>query len=349
MFLIVGYIIAFPLIVFFWKLPTLFVAHRSWNLFLAIVQAAFTFFSDFRYNVITKGLALFATLGVFKSSNKGILLACGCYFAFLVVRSLARLVRKTFSPPRFLTMQREQLDRAVSSDKLQSLVTVPAELGNSDIAVYNETQFHQVVMKITTGIVLTRFLYVWAYHLDRYRRTLAPSLVFNTIAYVWLFLGVGFGFAMINLAAYGIHPESFVVDDGRPTVIAMLVYSFASFALQDGGGISAAGDLAYAIKLCAFFVGGVLLIALVLNVRLAFRREQDDGRWKRLSMILRRRRATRTGDSPMSSASTCRRHGGESSGSRPGMAWLVTFITASIPDEFFDDEESDPPERQAAR
>ena len=90
MWLVMGYIVFFPLIVFLWKLPAFFVAHRSWNLFLAITQAAFTVFSSFRYNVITKGLAAFATLIILKSANKGLLLAAGVYFAYLIFGNHSR-------------------------------------------------------------------------------------------------------------------------------------------------------------------------------------------------------------------------------------------------------------------
>jgi hypothetical protein len=339
MLLFIGYVVCFPLLVLFWKLPAFFIKHRSWTLFLASVQAAFTFFSDLRYNVISKGLALLATFAILKSNNKGVLLTCAVYFGYLITRSLVRLIRRTFSAPAFLVMQRAELDRAVSSEGWQKFASVPAEYRSDEIDLYNERQFNDLVLKITTGIVVTRFLYLWAYQLDRYRRNFAPPFVFNAIAYIWLFLGVGFSFAMINLAAYGIHPGSFTVRDGRPSVIAWTLYSFASFSLNEAGHISANGDLAYTIQLCAFIIGSLLLVTLLVNLVVTFRRERDVKAMDDLVTDLRLR-AREQNERFIDEFAI----GVEEARTRieklaSGMAWFVTFITASIPEEFFHDRD----------
>ena len=213
---------------------------------------------------------------------------------------------------------------------------MPPELRRADIERYDSGQFQLVCQRISTGIILSRGLYLWAYQLDRYRRTFSPSLVFNLISFVWLYLGIGFSFAMINLAAYGISPENYKTSVAHPSLIAMMVYSYASVTIQDGGGISAAGDLAFAIKLCTSFIGGFLILALILNIFMTFRRERDDKEMEELVLDLKstaRSQNSRFREEFAIDVEEARRR---IEALAFGMAGLVTMITALIPDEFFE-------------
>jgi hypothetical protein len=303
-------------------------------LLLASSQAAFTFFSDSRYNVVSKGLAMFAALAIVASDNRGVVLAAAAYIAGLVVWSLARLIRKTFAASAFLETQRHHIDRVVGSERLNDFIAIPAELRSADVELYDQQQFGDVMMRISSGIFITRALWFWAYQLDRYRRTFAPAVIFNGIAYVWLLVGVGIGFALINLAAFTLWPDQYAVNDPTPSLIAMTLYAFASFGLQEAGGISANGDLAYAIQLAALAVGGLLVISLVFNVVVTIRRERDEAAMHELVRDLKasareRERLFReefavSVDEARARLETVAR----------GFAWLLNYVTATIPEEF---------------
>lgn len=282
------YIIFFPLVVTLWKIPTFFVKRRSWALFIGALQAAFTVFGDFKYNFLTKSLGLVAAMVIMFSDTNTLLVMSALFIAGLLGWSFIRLLRRTFSSSAFLRIQKEKIGRVMSSDRVKSIALVSEELKDTQIERYSETQVQQITSTISVGVLMNRTLYLWAYQLERYRKSYSPGLFFNSFAYLWICLGTMMSFALLNYSVLKVDPSQFNFDH-RPSFIAVLVHSLGTLALAGAGGFSAHGDLAYWIEFGAGLAGPTVLATFLLNVLVTSRRERDDAAMRDLVAELKTR------------------------------------------------------------
>jgi len=274
-FLYMAYIAGFPLVVLFWKIPFFLMRHRSWPMFLAILQAGSVVLGDLRYNVITKSLAVIAAVFVVTTDDPIFLLPSAVCVAFLLVWSFARRLRRMFGSSSFIEVQRRTIRRLLSSQAVQAFVTLKDEYRTIDIDRYDEAQAQQVALTISYGIGLTKILDLWAYQLDRYRHRYSPSAVFALVTYAWVFIASLAALTLLNLTLLKLSPGEFAVASPRP-LVAVLAYTLSTFTLGEAGGMHPVGQLAYAMQVAGALTGGFIVASLVISAVITFVRERDD-------------------------------------------------------------------------
>jgi hypothetical protein len=333
-FLILPYILFFPLIVLLWKIPAFFIRRRSFLLALAAVQGAVNLFSGFRYNIIAKGCAAFSILFILVSHNTLILAISAIYLGLLIVLSYARLFRSTFSPSAFLETQRNAISNLLKSDRIDALTTIDEEYLESSLEAYDYGKANQLAVKMSYGVIVDRFLYIWAYQLDRYRREVSPALMFNGLSFVWLFFGTILSLSFINYAIYGIDSQQFSVEAGGANLLRFVLYSFANLVLQEAGGVHAIGSAAQALQLVAAILGIIVIAGFVLNVIFTYRHERSESELQDLISTLRSRAhelELRFREQYSVTVNEAHQHLAEL---RAGLAFVFTYLTAAIPEEF---------------
>jgi hypothetical protein len=331
------YILVFPLLVVVWKIPAFFIRRKSWAMFLGSLQVVFTALSSFRYNLTTKGLASACAVVIAVSHSRSVLLVAAVYLAWLLVWSYVRLLRRTFTASSFLTVQRRQISRIVTSGPVRSMTSVAEELKSPNVVLYDRTQLTQVANAASAAILVNKGLYYWAYQLERYRRDYSPALIFSALSYVWLFLGTLMSLALMNDALIKALPHEYDVGSHRPSLLAVTLYSLATLFVSSGGGITASGNAAYALQLGAGIAGPFFLAACVLNFTIAFRRERDEGALRALvaELKLRARKQERSfRDEWHVSVDEARRRL-EDLGEGLGLLWK--YFVQRIPEDFMRD------------
>ena len=233
-------------------------------------------FGSFRYNVVTKGIAAFAVLFILVTGSRTLITLSALYLASLLIWSYIRLFQKTFSLSTFVEAQQRTIRRVVSAEWLTSASELDEQQRQAALQQFDYNTANQVAVKISAGIIINRALYAWAYQLDRYRRQFSPALMFNGLAFVWLFLGTILSLSLINYRIGKIEPEQFTTEDGA-SLLSFTLYSFATLVLQEAGGVHAVGNLAKAVQLSAALLGLVVALGFVLNIVTTARRERDEG------------------------------------------------------------------------
>lgn len=335
----VAYIAFFPFILVGWKIPRFFVRRRSWTLAMGAVNAVFVILGDFRYTFLTKTLAAVAAVLIWTVDSKPLLVASATYIASLLVWSFVRAVRKSFQTSLFIRKQSETIGQLVGSDRVRQLTAISDDLKHVGVQTYTQAQVQQFSTNLSMGLVLNRGLYFWAYQLDRYRRKSSAPIVLNAVTYLWLLLGSMIGFTLLNYALLKADPTEFSFEE-RPSLIAVAFYSLSSLALNDGGGFSATGDIAYLVRIFAGIYGPVALATFVLNVALVARRERDNAAIEEtIAEVKERARAHEAVISQEYAVSVeeARRRLVELN---IGLGWLVGYLTKGIPGEFFEPPDS---------
>lgn len=268
------YVVLFPFVVLFAKVPWFFFRHRSWALFLGLLQAISALFRDIKYNLITKSLGLVAALAIVFFHSPYIIVPAAVYMAWLVVWSLFRRVRGVFLRPSFVEVQRRLIRRLMGSDALRKFWIVGAEYRSDDLVAYDDQQAQQVATTICAGIGINKALCLWAYQLERYRKDNRPSLMFGVLSYVWVVVATLGGLTLLNLALLKVDPGQYIAQS--PPLVAVVLYSLSTFFVSEAGGIHPAGQLAYSLQLFGAVAGGLIAVGLVANIALSVARDRND-------------------------------------------------------------------------
>jgi hypothetical protein len=273
------YVLIWPLAILFvwlpWRLIRFFWKHRSWGVFLGMLQAAAIIFRDLRYNVTTKSLALITGILILTTGPSPLTWVCAVYIAYLMARSFWRRMRGIFVMPSFISLQEKLIIRVMGWDWLQRAQILKDEYKATDIERYSSEQAQAVVSAMAWGIGLNKGLTLYANQLDRYRRRFSPSLVFNLLSIAWVFVASLIGLSLLNIALLKLMPDQYVT--GQTWVpISPVVYSLSTFWLSEAGGIHPVGQAAYLLQMAGALTGGVILISFGLGVVLTYMRERDD-------------------------------------------------------------------------
>jgi hypothetical protein len=132
--------VLFPLILIFWKIPRAIYKTGSWIAFLAALNAVATFFTSFRYNFVSKALAVFAALAIALSTSVAIVAPAAIYLAALLVVTYYRTVRNSFSFSQFLRLQQNLIVRTFDSDFVVKMTSLDDTLKSENIVKFNSSQ-----------------------------------------------------------------------------------------------------------------------------------------------------------------------------------------------------------------
>ena len=268
------YVVFYPFVVLFVRIPWFLFTHRSWAFFLGLLQAVTAMFRDLKYNIVTKALGVVAAFLIVFFHSPYLIVPSAVYIAWLVVWSLFRRLRGVFLRPSFVEVQRRLIRRIMKSDSLKKLWTLGDEYRMDDLVAYDDQQAQQVATTICAGISINKCLSLWAYQLERYRKNNAPSLMFGVLSYVLVVVATLGGLTLLNLALLKLSPTEYVAQS--PHMVAVVLYSLSTFFVSEAGGIHPAGQMAYLLQLLGAVAGGLIAVGLIANVALSFARERND-------------------------------------------------------------------------
>jgi hypothetical protein len=260
--------------------------HRSWFLFLALLQAASMVLSDLRYNLIAKPLALVAALVILFLPTSPLTLVSAFYLGCLLALTLLRRFRRIARAPSFVEVQRRTIEAVMANRAVKSLTELAPEYKDPEVEAYDSTQANHVTLAISWGIGIDKVLLIWASQLEKYRRRAWPTLAFDAVSAAWLFVIIFGTVTLLNYALMQLDPTQFKVDSPRP-FIAVLVYSLSTITLGAAGGATPVGQIAYAMQLAGLaggiFVGG----AFAADVIQSFVRQRNERATADLVLSLR--------------------------------------------------------------
>jgi hypothetical protein len=288
--LAIAYVAVFPLVVVFWKLPNLVYRlrlYRSWIFWMLLFQGLIAGFRNIRYAMISMSLGLASVVVILVFSDRFLLFPAALLLLGLLFWAAFRVVRASVQASWFIKSQRKALDFLASAGT-DSVVRwkhdFPAE-GPS--GVLNKTQIQQLTSSINTGVMINRLLYLWAYKLQQYHES-SLVLLMNLAAYFLLYIGSVFTFGFVNLALLKADPSQFSFSS-YPSVLAIMLYGLSTLFLNDGGGVTANGDLAYALRIVAGTYGPLFLGVFLVSTALTFRGAREDRELKETVAQLRAR------------------------------------------------------------
>lgn len=333
------YVVVWPLVVLFWKIPRFYYKRRDWLLLLGSMHIVWTFFRSLRFGFAGFTVVILSILGILLSDSPYLLGAAAIALVLTWFASLYKAFRYSVVPSRFVRSQRSLLDRILRSDQFWSLVALEEAVKRPEIEQLNRDQATNAITKATTGLIAYRAGHLWAYQLDRYRRS-GVSILFSAVSVAALVLQALVTFAFVNMAIYTLDPSQFNFTE-VPGVATFVYYSFASIFMSEVSMLVPAGPWAASVQVVAGFSSGVLLLLLVVTLVFSVRQSRTDKEATRAIRQMRRRSnefADRlAAEYELSLDELLRRL--DELGS--GLIGVVSYLSAQLPDAVDEEDDED--------
>jgi hypothetical protein len=260
------YIIAYPLIITFWKLPYFIYNRESWTLAFAIINSVLSFYRSLRYNVAVSAVCLTSLVIIFTSSNPTFLwIAATVLLGLLLLTYLNRFV-VVFRPTGLFQLYTKAI--SVGRTQMESTYRLDENLRNLPVQRLTDEQLKKWTPKLEAAVLWNRLCLFMAKRLQDYHDS-GLNFVSGVITMLALLLATVFSFAAINLALFKIEAANFETT-GQPSFFTFFYYSFQTLLFNSIKEIAPATPISQTVSmienLFAFILGAVLF-ALVLSVR----------------------------------------------------------------------------------
>ncbi len=253
------YVIGYPLILIFWKLPKLAYKHRSWFATFGAINVLATAALNYRYYFVCYLTILLVTLLAFATDSRSILIAAIGALATAVGSLLLRALRLSKQKASFVVLQRTGVETILKA--VGSWTTIQKSLKNPRIQRFSKGQVVKIRDKLGIGLAVVNAAHFWAYQIERYHQS-GLTKVFALLSYVWLIIEISIIAAVANSALLKLAPNSFSYKS-EPGFVELLYYSFNSLYNNEVEVLKPVGTVAIAAKLLTALVG-LLIISIVI-------------------------------------------------------------------------------------
>jgi len=272
---LVLYVMFWPFVVAFCKIPRLAYKFRSWNLLLVVMNVGHSFVQNFRWNLVVRTGEILALLGISVSSSRWVVYPCLVVVSLGLLLHYFRAARAAVQPSRLLTMQQHFVEKLFNdSEGLRKATCIHDEWRSVEVEKLNKQQVEQFANNVSLGITLWKYLEYYTVLLNRYRKSAAP-IVFGFSAFLWLFVQSTVAITFLNFGLGKAHPSQY---DGaaEASFIRYIYYSINSLYGNTIPQLSPVGDAATGLGIVAVVYGPVLLLTFVAQAVFGFRQTRDD-------------------------------------------------------------------------
>jgi hypothetical protein len=270
------FILSYPIIILFWRVPYFMFRQRRWMMALSLVNFLFSFFSALRYNVIVFSSFLISSAVTLSSQSpacswtaSGVLLGC-------ILLTYVRRIMLVFRPTSLLQYYKSFLSKI--ADHVVTSYALDETMRNLPMTQLDETQLTKWQSNLGSVVLFNRICLFAAEKLKVYQNSSLEivSGVFNILG---LIIFTTLSFAAINLALYRIQAENFEIM-ALPTVFRFIYYSFNTVLFSSIREITPVMPVSQLIsmieKFCALFLIAIF-VSLVFTVRgQRYSRELDE-------------------------------------------------------------------------
>jgi hypothetical protein len=261
------YILFYPIILVFWKVPRFLGRQDSWNLIFACINALLSFVTSLKRTIITLAFLLSGVaIAIFSSSPNLLWIAIGSLFLVLVSMYARRFVL-AFQPSSVYRLWTKAF-AGVGKQLSARPILIELDLQNLPVAQLNGSQLQQWANGVQISILFNRVCLFAAKKLRDYQSSGLNQTAYLFSCILLLFVTV-FSFAAINYAVYKIAPQSFRLTTA-PTIFIFFYYSFEAFLFRSIPQIEASGTLSQVASMTETFFAFCLIgiiISLFFSVR----------------------------------------------------------------------------------
>jgi len=268
------YVVAFPLIVIFWKIPRFYYRAQSWNLLIGSLQVIWSIGKSFKFVLFATLLFSFSVIAIKIDARDWVLVIAVVSLLILWTLLLCRAVVYAFTPSQFVVYQERILERILGSEPIWSVTRIPLALKSESVTKLDRSQVDQVVNQLCWGLALYGGSALWAERLEQYKRS-GASIIFSAVSVVILVAQALAIFSVVNIGIYKLDESEYAVM-GVPDATVFVRYSMSSMFAGEINAISPKGIYSNTISIIAGISCAIVILVLVVSVLFSLKPHQDD-------------------------------------------------------------------------
>ena len=263
--LAVIFIVFYPFIVLFWKIPRFVWKQKSWLLAFALVNAAISFFYSFKRDFIAATLFLICAILIVTVDNQYTLLGASLLLLAIVAFAYYAAFLKAFKPSAVFETYTKLFPAVRTSIKVDKLFR------NLPVASMTAQQIDSRTNTLEMVVLFNRACLLITKKLRNYQRS-GVNVISYVFGLVFLLIVTIFAFGLINYAMFKIGPNLYQFTYSQPSLFAFIYYSAGSM-FYTANGLVPIATVSQAIQLLEFLCG-VLLLVILVTVLVALRNEK---------------------------------------------------------------------------
>lgn len=261
-----AYIIFYPAIVFFWKIPYFVFKQKSWTLAFIFINAIISFFISLKYNFIISSIFLIAVASVFTFSNK-ILLWCAV-LTILTILTLVNIHRfiLVFRPSTIFQIHikifsgiRKHGTPSFSLD--ESIRELPIEK-------LDQKQIEKRTTNLQMAVLFNRICLFASKKLREYQNS-GLNFISYVLTFFLLTISTITSFALINYGLYTIN-NGYFESAANPSFFLFFYYSFNTLlfnSIAELKPVMSISQIAFMIESVFALFLIVIFISLLMSVK----------------------------------------------------------------------------------
>jgi hypothetical protein len=260
------YILFYPLIIVFWKIPVFIFKQKSWTLAFALGNSVISFFRNLKQSAIKAALFFISATLIFISTNTYVLAGAGGLI--LILLALSFLVRfiSVFRESNLLFVYMKALNEW--REGIAKTKQLDDELKGLPIKELSSDQLKLWSSYLESRVLFNRVCLFLARNLREYQKSRlnVASGVFTTLVLLAMTI---LTFAIVNLAMFKFDSGLYQVV-GEPTFFGFFHYSFKTFLFNSIKEIEAIRPLSQSLAMIENFFAlflGIIFATLLISVR----------------------------------------------------------------------------------
>lgn len=260
------YIIIYPVILLFWKIPRLIFKKGGWTLSFAYVNSVISFFSSIKYSFIISTSFIISLVIIICSLNRVLLqLSIIAIFTLLVLVYINRIIlvikpSKTFKIyiDFFARVNRNNFSNFAIDEQMKSL----------PIEQLDAAQRQKRTSNLQTLVFMNRICFFIAKKLENYQSS-GINIISDVVSMLLLVFVTTAAFTGLNYGIYKLNNYNFQITT-TPTFFLFFYYSFKQFVFSSIIEILPIGKVAQILSIIEsifslFFIS--IFITLILTIR----------------------------------------------------------------------------------
>jgi hypothetical protein len=266
MMLFNSYLLFFPFVVIFWKIPNYLIFARDWRIPFALISTSLRFFQSFRLHFSLFAIWLMAgVIGVVAKDRVLLTLAIVCLLGVTLINYVLRL-GSAFQGD--LLNDKAKAVLKLAADNLAGKSTIQ-ELKGKSVSEMGEKQVEQWRSDLELTMLYSRAVLYTARQFRDYQSSGMAALG-SLLTIVRMFIGTVTTFAVIFYGIFKIDASQMVFNV-TPNFFRFFYFSFNTMLLNSIDDMRASGQLAQSVVMIEIFVGFTLvaiLITLLFSIRM---------------------------------------------------------------------------------
>ena len=218
------FIIFYPIIFIFWRIPVFLFKRQSWNLVFAVIDSIILFFKSFKRVFVTTSFYLLLTVLVFQSTNKVLLwfsiIGLGIVlFGVYIQRTI--LIFKHSGIYQTYSKSFSSYANYIQKNPLAKLDETTLQLSLDDM---DEDQAKKWVDNVQQLLLANRIFRFIAQKMNSYQNS-GFGIVSSIFSILLLILYTIFTFAVINYGVFKINPQFYFLSSS-PSFFNFFYFSF---------------------------------------------------------------------------------------------------------------------------